>query len=423
MSTMTKKSLLPDPLLHELHGAALAVGFDRDAVTARLDRRLVAGFRKASSPGGQFWEDLAELNGILELDDGSVPLRVWLETAKLLSGPRAQTAVFQRALDVLAGKASPTAPASPPPDAGSPSAPAAGPAFAPHPSSTSTETPADRADILVVTVLPEEYTAVLRLLANTRPVQGPPDAPNLYGWRLGTIARPHGGAYRVALALAGRAGNVNATQAVVRSAERWRPRYVLLVGIAGGLPREGCAAGDVVVSAEIYGYEYGKLDSGFHPRPNWTYQVDRALLNGAQAFAVANPAWWTGASPSPKVLFGAVASGEKVVDDPSEPFFAAVLKHWPKLQAVEMEGMGAAAAIDELHAVGKEAIGFLMIRGISDMPRPPAERTGEAAQTAERDAHKKRACEVAAGFVVSWIAAEWPVEPRAPDRPSEARRA
>lgn len=281
----------------------------------------------------------------------------------------------------------------------------------------------DQVDILIVTILPDEYAAALRVLSDARPVQGTPDAPNLYGWRLGTIARTYGGAYRVALALTGRAGNVSASQAVVRSAERWKPRYVLLVGIAGGLPREDCAVGDVVVSTEIYGYEYGKLDGGFHPRANWTYQVDRGLLTSAQAFAAATPDWWTGEAPAPKVLFGPVASGEKVVDDPSDPSFAAVLKHWPKLQAVEMEGAGAAAAIEELRAVGSSPPGFLMIRGISDMPRPPEKRAeGAAAQTAERDKNKNRACDVAAGFAVRWIAAEWPVEPRQPASSPQGRR-
>ena len=271
----------------------------------------------------------------------------------------------------------------------------------------------DDTDILIVTVLPEEYAAMLGLVSNARPAQGRADAPNLYGWCVGTITRERGGVYRVALALAGRAGNVNASQVVVRSVEWWKPRYVLLVGIAGGLSPGGCAVGDVVVSTEIYGYEYGKVDVGFQPRPDGVHQVDRGLCNSAQAFAAANPNWFTGTPPSPKVLFGPVASGDKVVDDPSEPFFAAVLRQWPKLQAVEMEGAGAAAAIGELHAVGAQ-VGFLMVRGISDIPRPRSERTDETAQTVERDANKRRACEVAARFVVRWISAGWPVEPRGP---------
>jgi nucleoside phosphorylase len=393
MQTMLKGGLLAHDQLREIHDAVLSAGIDREALLTLIDRRLTAGFHKASSPGGQVWEDLVALNGIRALKDGSAPLVAWLETARHLAEPRAEAGIFQKALDLLAG--SPTGTRvdrsvadSATPDAG-----------------------ASPVDILIVTVLPEEYAAVLRLLSNARSVQGRPDAPTLYGWRIGTVERAQGGAYRVALALAGRAGTVNASQAVVRSVDRWKPRYVLLVGIAGGLPPSGCSVGAVVVSTEIYGYEYGKVDNGFHPRPNWVYQVDRGLCTSAQAFVAATPEWFTGGAPSPKVLFGPVASGDKVVDDPSEPFFAAVLKQWPKLQAVEMEGAGAAAAIDELHAMGVR-VGFLMVRGISDMPRPPNERAGQAAQTGERDANTLRACDVAAGFAVRWIAAEWPVEPK-----------
>jgi hypothetical protein len=64
------------------------------------------------------------------------------------------------------------------------------------------------------------------------------------------------------------------------------------------------------------------------------------------------------------------------------------------------------------------------VRGISDMPCPSGDRTtAYAAQTSERDANKRRACDVAAGFAVRWIAAEWPVEPRYLEHSSEPRKA
>ena len=36
-----------------------------------------------------------------------------------------------------------------------------------------------------------------------------------------------------------------------------------------------------------------------------------------------------------------------MVDDPTNDSFAQVLKTWPKINAVEMEGAGAAAAIEQ----------------------------------------------------------------------------
>ena len=166
-------------------------------------------------------------------------------------------------------------------------------------------------DILVVTVLPEEYGEIRAELANPRLDPGSEDRPNLYGWRLGRIETASGLPYRVAITLTGSAGNVNASQAVISSFDRWHPRYVVLAGIAGGLPLDDCALGDVVVSTEIYGYEYGKIEKAFHPRLNWTYQVDVALRNSAQTFAAARNWFRSDASYRPKVLFGAVASGRE----------------------------------------------------------------------------------------------------------------
>lgn len=275
-------------------------------------------------------------------------------------------------------------------------------------------------DIAIVTILPEEYRAIHELLRDPQLDPGAPDAPNLYAWELGWIDHGGGaGAYRVALALAGRAGNVTASQATVATVERWEPRYLLLVGISGGFSHDGCTLGDVVVSSAIYGYEYGKLEGSFEPRPHWVYRPDTALLTSATGFAAVNPDWSEGLRSGempPKVLLGAVASGEKVVDDPTNAFFDAVRKAFPKLQAIEMEGAGAASAIEYLHARGR-TIGFLMVRGVSDMPRQTtpegASAEGGRSQSAERDRNKKLACAAAARFTARWIATTWPVPARA----------
>lgn len=407
---MTSRYLLSHDLVREIHAAAVALELPRETLLDSLDRRLAASIPRTAAPASQILIDLGTLNEIPALEDGSVPLHAWLKTALHLAEPRPEAAVFRRALATLGVPVPPPAQtssaASPPSPTPSPTSPLASPPT--PPGSLAADAPAD---ILIVTVLPEEYGAVIAQLTGARLAQGTAGAPNPYAWRLGTLASGGGGDYRVAVALVGGAGSANASQAMTRSVTRWRPRYALLVGIAGGLPTGGCAAGDVVVATEVFGYEYGKLDGGFQARPNWIYQVDPGLRASAQGFAAANPGWAEGLpEPRPKVLFGPIAAGDKVVDDPSDPMFAAALRLWPKLQAVEMEGAGAAAAVEHLRAGGSH-VGFLTVRGISDMPRLPAEREGQSAQTGERDANKQRACEAAARFVARWIAAEWPAVP------------
>jgi nucleoside phosphorylase len=267
-------------------------------------------------------------------------------------------------------------------------------------------------DIAVVTILPEEYAAVHTRLRSPRHEPGTLAAPNPYGWELGWIDQTGGGAFRIVLALAGRAGNVTASQVTIEIARTWAPRYVLLVGIAGGFARDQCALGDVVVSSVIYAYEYGKLGASFESRPNFVYRPDEALLNSANRFAAICPTWGSRlGSTSPKMIAGVVASGEKVIDDPSNKFFEDVQRVFPKIQAVEMEGAGAASAIEHLKET--QTIGFLMVRGISDMPK----KAGEAAQSTERDATKKRACAAAAEFTARWIADAWPVMPAMAESP------
>jgi len=177
--------------------------------------------------------------------------------------------------------------------------------------------------------------------------------------------------------------------AALEAIRRFDPRYIAFVGVAGGLDRDGQRHGDVAVSSAVVAYEYGKVDTGgFAPRGDFTYRCDGGLVRAAKA--VANARWWReGEDPRPpRVRTGLIASGDKLIDDPREAFFAAVGKMWPKLLAVEMEGAGVAAAVHEAQSQGHLA-GFVLVRGISDMPHTKA--AGEVASTGERDHWKPTA--------------------------------
>jgi len=192
----------------------------------------------------------------------------------------------------------------------------------------------------------------------------------------------------------------------------------LLIGIAGGLQPQVVSKGDVVLSSDIWGYEYGKIEHGFHPRPDLKFGADTALLNCAVAFSHRNSDWAKSIETSrpettdiSKVVFGPVASGDKIIDDIGDPFFQSVLQAWPKLCAVEMEGVGASAAIKTARDKG-QVVGFLMVRGISDMPPDFTRGTQTSSQTAQRDAWKKYASAAAATFAVQFIREAWPMAPR-----------
>lgn len=287
--------------------------------------------------------------------------------------------------------------------------------FAPPPSRPASP----QTDIAIVTVLPEEYEAVVHRIAGAQLVPSLPLLPNAYGWTTGTIARKDGaGIYRVVVALVGRANNLSSQPVVLRTIDRWAPRYVVVSGIAGGLKRDGLVQGDVVVSDAVWYYEYGKLKQRFQARIRDLFRADAALCRSAVAYKAINHDWKAcgKAAPvpdhEPKCVFGVVGSGEKVIDDLDHEYMKDVLAVCPQLVAVEMEGAGAAAAVQDAEANGCH-VGFIMVRGISDSP-PDAQAVAGSApldQTVQRDAWKKFASAVAASFLISWVAAAWPTAP------------
>lgn len=259
------------------------------------------------------------------------------------------------------------------------------------------------------------------LLENCRRDSGSSTFPNLFSWELGEIATgTEGCQYKVVLALAGHAGTITGSLATYITVSRWRPRYVFFVGIAGGFERNDCTKGDVLLSDVIWGYEYGKLARDFKPRHDLTYRCDGSLLNGALTFN--SNSSWAGSirtkrpgreqASKPKVIPGPIASGDKVIDDPTNEFFEQVINAYNTLQGVEMEGVGAAAAIAWVQSEGKP-IGFMMIRGVSDMPRPASEtlQPSKSATSNEREKWKRYAADVAASFTVQYIKSGLPIPP------------
>jgi nucleoside phosphorylase len=269
-------------------------------------------------------------------------------------------------------------------------------------------------DLVILTVLPEEYQAVKSKLSKC--VSPSMAQPNMYAWVICEInSSRFGRPYSVALGMIGRAGNVSGALATEEAIKIWNPQCVFFVGIAGGFDRDNLAKGDVVLADVVYGYEYGKLESKFIPRQDQTFRSDLVILNQAVQFALDQSNWVNqleSSSPlgsSPKVIRGNIASGEKVVDDPTNEFFSQVQQTGLKLHAVEMEGAGATAAVEQARALGSDPR-FLMIRGISDMPKP--ETGDESRGTSERDEWKTFAAQSAAAFTVSFIAKGLAIPPR-----------
>src|SRR6185503_13066515 len=59
-----------------------------------------------------------------------------------------------------------------------------------------------KADLVVLTVLPEEYAAVLACLHEPKPVRGSMTTPNNLAWRLGTIVSHYDAPFKVVVGMA-----------------------------------------------------------------------------------------------------------------------------------------------------------------------------------------------------------------------------
>jgi adenosylhomocysteine nucleosidase len=270
-------------------------------------------------------------------------------------------------------------------------------------------------DVAIVTVLPEEYHAVLKKLDNVRHLIEPDGRPNAYVWAMGEIQSGDRKApRRLVVAMSGEAGEVSGALSTKAMIDRWKPRDVLLVGIAGGI-HDSVELGDVVVSSQIWGYEHGHLGSHYDTGGMFFFQPAPTLLEAARNLG---SEWRQRIDvPAPnrntlsRVIEGKTASGNKVIENTSSDYFAESLRFNTFILSVDMEGAGAAAAVAKDHDSGGTT-GFLMIRGISDLVEKKQGGEGSTlsgqARNPQRDQWKRYAADVAASFAVGLIESNWP---------------
>lgn len=258
-------------------------------------------------------------------------------------------------------------------------------------------------DFVIITPLEEEREAMLSKLQDVERIPPGNDVRFYFKARLPVVVSDGSKtAYSVVVAMPlsmGRLETANLTGDAIR---RWKPRYVLVVGIAGGYARNGVGLGDVLVADQIVDYELQKLT----PRKTETrwqlHRVDPRLLGAAQnivgadwhkLIAVDRPE-----SGVPVRKIGPVCTGDKVI---ANGLIGQHARVWDKLVGVEMEAGGAASAAFQ----AAHHIGFFMIRGVSDL-------ADEDKGLSEVQKWRAYACDVAASYTVALLGAG-PVAPLA----------
>lgn len=241
------------------------------------------------------------------------------------------------------------------------------------------------------------------------------------------------GTYKIACARCGKYQEMSAVR-TSRLLVKYKPRFVIVVGVAGVFPNREFKKGDIIIARHVYGVS-GKMGKGyFVRRPDVDWAPDPNLVDYAENFAQITPDWVKEIrlkrpdkrrKRTPRVDEGYVVSLNFTVDDPAHPLLRDILKVVPEADAVEMEGSGAGQAVRDAQI--HQAVVGLMIRAISD-EICPASRFRQASGSEQRRVWKPYASEVAAAFVHTFllqlpVQAQHYVEPSTEAAISEPARA
>jgi nucleoside phosphorylase len=237
-------------------------------------------------------------------------------------------------------------------------------------------------DFAIITAIKIERLAVLKCFGIDEKKDRNQQGSRTY-WRK-RLRLQNGKFYEIVVAQSLDTANVNAALLANDMFHHWKPVAVLMVGIAAAAEPEQ-RLGDLIVGKEIYCYETGKITAeGKLPEPK-QIPVDATLLNRTQALPDADFLILVdrpdGTKTFPKIEWGVIASGDKVIADASERDKITAANR--KIMAIEMEAYGVIAAAWQSF----EQIRCLVIRALCDY-----------ADDKKNDQWKAYAAAVAAGY-------------------------
>lgn len=279
----------------------------------------------------------------------------------------------------------------------------------------------DKVDIGIITMKQEEYTEVVRLIDNPESYDG--DKGRRY--RIGKVNCQNGQKLTISITRCINQGNIEAQDACMITILDLNPKWIFIVGIAGGIASTDFSLGDVVIASRILDMTVQSIQSGENEfdvkggelnhlarmvvqdlpiiskieMSNWVEKIDMTrpgidLDVEKIKFSTDDDNWNKKIIKSlkknftsmrePFLIVGPVISSDKLVKD------IEIIRTWKTVArsavAVEMESAGIYKTAD---SQGKP---FLAIRGISDL-----------VGLERHDSWTIFACKSAAAFAISLI--------------------
>jgi uncharacterized protein YjbI with pentapeptide repeats/nucleoside phosphorylase len=202
-------------------------------------------------------------------------------------------------------------------------------------------------------------------------------------------------------------GNLSSEALTSNIISNFRPKYIFVVGIAGGVADKGdikvgdIKVGDVVFSNSITYYQYGKETESGKPKKVYPIIPPSAILRNMAR----NVKEWRNRIKTPrpdgngwevsKVKEGLILSGETIWDNPESEELKQILEENKDALAFETEAGGVARMIYE-NAKFDYTPQYIVVRGISDL-------VNKAGGEKTRKAWRRPVAEAAAAFAYELI--------------------
>lgn len=247
-------------------------------------------------------------------------------------------------------------------------------------------------DFLIITVLDAETRAILQKLPETKAVFGERGEEYFISTLPVRLADGSHTVYRIVVKSLRSAGNTTASLATSRAIQEWKPKYVILVGVAVGISPK-IELGDILIADSVINFGTHKsLKSAPFLRTD-TVRPSQTLLSTIEQYMIEDDSWRR-LLQFPKlakrklgVHFGPVLSGDKLFMSESE--FQKLKVDLPHILGADMEAWG---VIEAGLAMQAQQTDVLIVRSISDY----ADRTKD-------DTWIGYAADIAASFVMGFI--------------------